>query len=61
MTQTESMIISSQNINKDETNIYINGHRLDIEDNIKYLSVIIDDKLQFSGNIDYLCLKKNWI
>lgn len=35
----------------------IDGTRLDIESEIKYLGVIIDDKLSFDKNIGHVCKK----
>lgn len=49
--------MTNKNINKDDVNIYIDGSKLQIENEIKYLGVILDSKLQFDENTDYLCKK----
>lgn len=55
--KTKVVIVTNKNINKDDVNIYIDGSKLQIENEIKYLGVILDSKLQFDENTDYLCKK----
>lgn len=55
--KTKVMIISNKKIDRNNVNIFINGSRLEIENEIKYLGIIIDDKLRFDKNNDYLCKK----
>lgn len=55
--KTKVMIITNKKIDRQNVNIYINECRLEIENEIKYLGVILDDKLKFDKNIDYLCKK----
>lgn len=55
--KTKVMIISNKQFDRNNVNIYINGSRLEIENEIKYLGVILDDKLKFNKNTDYLCKK----
>lgn len=55
--KTKVMIISNKQIDKNNVNIFIDNCRLEIENEIKYLGVILDDKLKFDKNTDYLCKK----
>lgn len=55
--KTKAMIISNKIFDRDSVNIFINESRLEIENIIKYLGVILDDKLKFDKNVDYLCKK----
>lgn len=55
--KTKVMIICNKNIDKNSVNIHINGTRLKIENEIKYLGNIIDDKLKFDKNINNVCKK----
>lgn len=55
--KTKVMIISNKKIDRSNINIHINGTRLDIENEIKYLGVVIDDKLSFEKNINNVCKK----
>ena len=57
VTKTKVMIITNKKIDRSNINIYINGTRLDIENEIKYLGVVIDDKLNFEKNINNVCKK----
>src|ERR1044071_2728703 len=51
------MIISNRKIDRNNVNIFINDSRLEIENEIKYLGIILDDKLKFTKNVEYLCKK----
>lgn len=51
------MIITNENIEKSNINININGTKLDIESEIKYLGIIFDEKLNFEKNINHVCKK----
>lgn len=51
------MVITNKNVDKDNINISINGSRLEIEKEIKYLGVVTDDNLRFDKNIDHICKK----
>lgn len=55
--KTKVMIISNKKTDKNNVNIYINGTRLEIEKEIKYLGVLINDNLNSDKNIDHLCKK----
>lgn len=55
--KTKVMIITNKNVDKSTVRIHINGSQLDIENEIKYLGVIIDDKLNFNKNISHICKK----
>lgn len=58
VSKTKLMIISNQkNINRDAIDIRINGAKLDTVNEIKYLGVIIDEKLKFDKNINYVARK----
>ena len=51
------IITNNNNINKNEIDIKINSEKLNIEKEIKHLGIIIDDKLNFNANIDYMAKK----
>lgn len=55
--KTKVMIITNKQIDRENVNIYINGCKLKIESEMKYLGVMIDDKLKFDKNADYLAKK----
>lgn len=55
--KTKVMILTNRDFKKNDINIYINGSRLQIEDEIKYLGVYIDNKLKFDKNTNILCKK----
>lgn len=55
--KTKAMIISNKNIDKSNINIIINGSKLEIQNEIKYLGNIIDDKLNLEKNISHVCRK----
>ena len=55
--KTKVMILSNKNFKKTDVNIYINGTRLTIEDEIKYLGVYLDSKLKLDKNTNNLCKK----
>lgn len=55
--KTKAMIITNKKYNVNNVNIVINGTNLKIEKQIKYLGVIIDDKLNFEPNINQICKK----
>lgn len=55
--KTKAMIITNKTIDRSNIDIFINGTRLEIEREIKYLGVIIDDQLKFDKNIEYVCKK----
>lgn len=35
----------------------MNASRIEIQNEIEYLGIIVDDKLKFDKNVDYLCKK----
>lgn len=55
--KTKVMILTNKKIDRNNVNIFINGSKLTIESEIKYLGIVIDDKLKFDRNTDYLCKK----
>lgn len=56
--KTKLMIISNRkNINIENVNVHINNTRLQIENKLKYLGLIIDDKLNFKENTNYIARK----
>lgn len=55
--KTKVMIITNKKVDRNNVNIYIGSTRLEIEKEIKYLGVIIDDGLKFEANIDHVCKK----
>lgn len=55
--KTKVVVITNKKIEKNNINIFMNGTRLDIESEIKYLGVIIDNELKFDKNIDHVCKK----
>ena len=57
VSKTKGMIITNQNVDKNVIRICINEEKIEIENKIKYLGVIIDDKLIFDENIDHVCKK----
>lgn len=57
VTKTKAMIVTGQRFDRNEVDILINGERIEIVDKIKYLGVIIDDRLDFKNNSEYVCGK----
>lgn len=55
--KTKVMVISNKTLNHNNINIAINNQKLEIENEIKYLGVMIDDKLKFDKNTNCLCKK----
>lgn len=56
--KTKAMIISNKKfIDLDNINIRIHAEKIELVDTIKYLGVVIDKKLKFDENIDYICKK----
>lgn len=55
--KTKVIIISNKSYNTDNVNIYIDGKKLEIVEEIKYLGIIVDKNLKFDKNIDYICKK----
>lgn len=53
--KTKAMIITNKKIDKSNVNIIINGSKIQIESEIKYLGVIIVEKLNFDRNINRVC------
>lgn len=51
------IIRNRKNIGKDILNIHINNTKLRIEDNLKYLGIVVDDKLSFNENVNYVAHK----
>lgn len=51
------LIISNSKIDKTKVNIDIGGQTLKIVEEVKYLGVIIDEKLKFDKNVNYICRK----
>lgn len=57
VSKTKVMVITNRTIDRSNVDIFMNGTRLDIESEMKYLGIIIDDKLTFGRNISYVCKK----
>lgn len=58
MTKTKVLIITNQSsVDKDSFEIKINEDRLQLVDEIRYLGIVIDDRLDFKINSDYVCKK----
>ena len=57
VSKTKAMIITNGNIDKNNIDLNINGEKIEIEHKIKYLGVIIDDKLSFDQNVNHVCRK----
>lgn len=55
--KTKAIVITNKNIDRNNINLYINQTKLEIEHKIRYLGVIIDDKLCFDKNINHVCRK----
>lgn len=55
--KTKLMIITKKNINRALIDIRINDKRLEIEKEVKYLGVILDEQLNFAKNCDYVARK----
>lgn len=56
--KTNAMLISNKkNIDLDNIDIRINNEKIQLVEEIKYLGVIIDNKLNFAANINYICKK----
>lgn len=56
--KTKYLIIShKKTLNKDNIKIKIGDTNIDRVNEIKYLGIIIDDKLNFESNVDYVCKK----
>lgn len=51
------MVISNKINQNYDININIDGQKLELMDEMKYLGVIIDNKLKFDKNMDYVCKK----
>lgn len=55
--KTKVMVITNKKIDIRNIHIEINGSKLEIESEIKYLGVVIDDKLKFDRNVSQKCSK----
>lgn len=55
--KTKAMVITNKLININDLKIFINGSKLDIVNEIKYLGVILDNKLKFDSNVSQICKK----
>ncbi|RYX86065.1 reverse transcriptase family protein [bacterium] len=55
--KTKMLLVSNKNIDKSNVNVFMNGSKLELVSEIKYLGVIIDENLKFDKNIDYVCKK----
>ena len=55
--KTYYMIHTYRNIDDNEINLFMNGHRLQRLDQAKFLGVIIDTKLKFNHHINYIAGK----
>lgn len=51
------IIVTNSSINKNDFDIKINNEKINVETEIKFLGIIIDDKLKFKSNIDYVVKK----
>lgn len=56
--KTKAMIITNKSIDRSIVNIFMNGSKLSIEYEIKYLGVIIDENLKFDKKFR-LCMQKS--
>lgn len=59
MNKTKAMIISNINKKVDKANvkIKIDNEQIELVNEIKYLKIFIDEKLNFNKNTDYICKK----
>lgn len=51
------MVIEGREIVGDNVDVFIEGGRVDMVSSIKYLGVIIDNRLNFNEHVDYVCKK----
>lgn len=62
--KTKAMVVSKNQNHSNPVRIFLNDEPIEIVTQMKYLGIIIDDKLKFDKNIDYLCSKiskKNYV
>lgn len=58
VSKTKAMLISNKkNIDTNTIDIKINDEKIDLVNEIKYLGIVIDCKLKFEANTDYICKK----
>lgn len=57
MSKTKVMLIRNSSIATAMNSILMDGEEIGMEHQFKYLGVIIDEKLNFKANIDYVCKK----
>ena len=55
--KTNYMIITNRPINNPLSNLLINGNSIDRQASVKFLGIIIDEKLNFHNHIQHLCDK----
>lgn len=57
ISKTKVMLITNKTCDTSNLDIFMGGNKLDIVNEIKYLGVILDDKLNFDKNISHVCRK----